>query len=200
MAGNDVTLARLRHLLRPPTASGAAVPTTSIAVPTYSGPSSTARANTPPVGPTPEARIMPKQGMKVRSAPEDSATAKRQRTEGPPREFSAMDRSFYASRFIAARLLGPKAQKALRDYDPVESIRWAQWALPRSATIMKSVEPRLTMMDKTDRKNRKHVGDLKALNLQKVVLEEQLVDAAKAKEKVDGDVKTAEKFHYTTKL
>ncbi|MED6171908.1 hypothetical protein PIB30_045305 [Stylosanthes scabra] len=58
---------------------------------------------------------------------------------------------------------------------------------------MKSVEPRLTMMDEAKRHNQRLVGDLKALNLQKVVLEEQLKDATAAKEKVEGDLKSAEK-------
>ncbi|MED6204207.1 hypothetical protein PIB30_006963 [Stylosanthes scabra] len=58
---------------------------------------------------------------------------------------------------------------------------------------MKSVEPRLTMMDKAERHNQRLVGDLKALNLQNVVLEEQLKDAAAAKEKLEGDLKSAEK-------
>ncbi|MED6211878.1 hypothetical protein PIB30_077808 [Stylosanthes scabra] len=123
------------------------------------GPSSTARADTPPVGPTPEIQITPERGSSneggrnpelllevscqdrnieqhlpplspnKRAAPEDSVATKRQRTEGPSREFSAMDRSFDASGFIAANQLGPKAQEALRDYDPVESVCWAQWAL-----------------------------------------------------------------------
>ncbi|MED6203554.1 hypothetical protein PIB30_000641 [Stylosanthes scabra] len=58
---------------------------------------------------------------------------------------------------------------------------------------MKSVEPRLTMMDEAERHNQRLVGDLKALNLQKVVLEEQLKDAATAKGKAEEDLKGAEK-------
>ncbi|MED6137885.1 hypothetical protein PIB30_069171 [Stylosanthes scabra] len=58
---------------------------------------------------------------------------------------------------------------------------------------MKSVEPRLTMMDEAERHNQRLVGDLKVVNLQKVVLEEQLKDAAKAKDKAEGDLKVAEK-------
>ncbi|MED6157399.1 hypothetical protein PIB30_022808 [Stylosanthes scabra] len=124
--------------------------------------------------------------------PVESSAAKRQGTETSVREFNSLDRSFDASKFIADNLLGPKAQETLRDYDPVESFRWVQWALLKFATIMKSVGPRLTMMDEAERHNQRLVGDLKALNLQKVVLKEQLKDAAKAKDKVEGDLKKKE--------
>ncbi|MED6217651.1 hypothetical protein PIB30_019601 [Stylosanthes scabra] len=125
--------------------------------------------------------------------PVETSAAKRQRTETSAREFSSLDRSFDASKFIVENLLGPKAQEVLRDYDPVESFRWVQWALLKSAIIMKSVEPRLNMMDEAERHNQRLVGDLKVLNLQKVVLEEQLKDAAAAKGKAEEDLKTAGK-------
>ncbi|MED6135769.1 hypothetical protein PIB30_049659 [Stylosanthes scabra] len=161
MARNDVTLTGLRHLLRPPIASGTVVPTASTATPANSGPSSTARAAIPLAGPNLEARITPERGSSnegggddelllevsspgrndeqdppphsssKRAASENSVVAKRQSTEGPSREFSAMDRSFDASSFIAVRLLGPKAQEALRDYDPIKSVCWAQCTLLR---------------------------------------------------------------------
>ncbi|MED6208777.1 hypothetical protein PIB30_048462 [Stylosanthes scabra] len=104
-----------------------------------------------------------------------------------------LDRSFDASKFIAENLLGPKVQEVLRDYDSVESFRWVQWALLKFATIMKSVEPRLTMMDEAERHNQRLIGDLKAPHLQKVVLEEQLKDAVAAKGKAEEDWKTAGK-------
>ncbi|MED6109230.1 hypothetical protein PIB30_031546 [Stylosanthes scabra] len=44
-----------------------------------------------------------------------------------------------------------------------------------------------------ERQNTKLAGDLKSLNLQKVSLEEQLKIAVSAKDKVDGDLKIAEK-------
>ncbi|MED6192112.1 hypothetical protein PIB30_006938 [Stylosanthes scabra] len=34
--------------------------------------------------------------------------------------------------------MGPRAVEALRDYDPMENVRWVQWAMLRSATILKS--------------------------------------------------------------
>ncbi|MED6118547.1 hypothetical protein PIB30_003763 [Stylosanthes scabra] len=123
----------------------------------------------------------------------DASVAKRQQTEGQVREFSAVDRSFDASGFIATHLLGPKAQETLRDYDLVESFRWAQWALLKLATIMKSVEPRLTMMDEAERTNTRLARDMKALNLQKTTLEVQLADAIKVREKAEGDLKAFEK-------
>ncbi|MED6189020.1 hypothetical protein PIB30_091547 [Stylosanthes scabra] len=82
-----------------------------------------------------------------------------------------MGRSFFSSGFIGASLLEPRAQEALWDYDPIESVRWAEWAMLRSATILKSVEPCLTVADVVERRNNKLLGDLKALNLQKVALE-----------------------------
>ncbi|MED6142961.1 hypothetical protein PIB30_002248 [Stylosanthes scabra] len=221
MAGNDVTLNRLRGLVRPPASGGATVPTTPVVGYARSGPSSTARGSTLPVGPTPNVIITPEEGSSndgggnvgvnrevaspvreqklsspsssKRSMPVETSAAKRQRTETSTREFSPLDRSFDASKFIAEKLLGPKAQEVLRDYDPVESFRWVQWALLKSATIMKSVEPRLTMIDEAERHNQRLVGDLKALNLQKVLLEEQLKDAAAAKGKVEDDLKTVGK-------
>ncbi|MED6181256.1 hypothetical protein PIB30_017831 [Stylosanthes scabra] len=221
MAGGDVTLNRLRHLTRPSASVGAAVPVTPVVGHAESGPSTTARAVTPP-GPTPEVVITPEQGSSndggrgvgedrevfspVRneqqasppssnrlSVPMGSSAAKRQRTESSACEFSPLDRSFDAPKFITENLLGPRAQEALRDYDPVESFRWVQWAMLKSATIVRFVEPRLTMMDEAERHNQRLVGDLKALNLQKVVLEEQLKDAAATKEKLEGDLKSAEK-------
>ncbi|MED6136083.1 hypothetical protein PIB30_052614 [Stylosanthes scabra] len=223
MDGNDVTLSRLRHLIRPSVSTSAAVPVTPVVGHARSGPSSTARAAIPPSGPTPEVIITLEQGSSNdggrdvgvtheisspvwndeqqlsppssnrRSMPVGSSAAKKQRTESSAREFSPLDRSFDASKFIADNLLGPRAQETLRDYDPVESFRWVQWALLKSATIMKSVEPRLTIMDEAERHNQRLVGDLKALNLQKVVLEEQLKDATKAMDKAEGDLKAFKK-------
>ncbi|MED6124085.1 hypothetical protein PIB30_055795 [Stylosanthes scabra] len=62
----------------------------------------------------------------------------------------------------------------------MESIRWTQWAMLKSATLMRLVEPFLTKTAETERQNAKLVGDLKALNL-------------KAKEKAEGDLKLFEK-------
>ncbi|MED6206992.1 hypothetical protein PIB30_031668 [Stylosanthes scabra] len=222
MAGNDVTLNCLRGLVRPLTSAGVIVSPTPAVGHGGSGPSSSARVNTPPVGPTPDVIITPKQGSSNdggrgvgvaddvastvrieqqpsppssnrRSVPVESSAAKRQRTETSACEFGPLDRSFDASKFIADRLLGPKAQVALQDYDPVESFRWVQWAMLKSATIMKSVEPRLIMMDEVEGHNQRLVGDLKALNLQKMVLEEQLKDVTAAKGKAEEDLKGVEK-------
>ncbi|MED6161577.1 hypothetical protein PIB30_062070 [Stylosanthes scabra] len=146
MAGNDVTLARLRNILRPP-------PTR--AIPTSSGPSSAGRAVSPPI--VPATRVVPEGGssseagketdqlveisspiregeetLPIQTSPrkqsgeESLASSKRPRvSEGGSHEFRAMDRSFDASGFIGAHLLGPRASEALRDYGPVESVRWA---------------------------------------------------------------------------
>ncbi|MED6224647.1 hypothetical protein PIB30_086182 [Stylosanthes scabra] len=113
-------------------------------------------------------------------------------SEGGPWEFSAMDRSFDASGFIVANLLGPCVQEALRDYDPVESVRWVEWAMLRAATILKSVEPCLTVADEVERWNAKLLGDLKVLDLQKLIVEEEKADAVAAKLKDEEELKSAE--------
>ncbi|MED6184482.1 hypothetical protein PIB30_047804 [Stylosanthes scabra] len=127
-----------------------------------------------------------------RSGEESLAGSKRPRlSEGGSREFSAIDHSFDASGFIGFHLLGPQASEALRDYDLVESVRWAEWAMLRSATILKSIEPHLTVADEVERRNEKLVGDVKVLNLQKVVLEEEEADAIAAELKAEEDFKLA---------
>ncbi|MED6213803.1 hypothetical protein PIB30_096888 [Stylosanthes scabra] len=209
IAGNDVTMSRLRNLLRPP-------PTR--ARPSVSGPPSDGRARSPPAAA--KSRVVPEgesssgvgrevdqlvdissplreeefvhasSSPKKRAAEGGLAGSKRPRVseEG---EFSAMDRSFDASSFIGSHLLGPQASETLRDYDPVESVRWAEWTMLGSATILKSIEPRLTVADEVGRRNEKLLGDLKVLNLQKVVLEEQKAEAVAAQLKVEEDLRSA---------
>ncbi|MED6149047.1 hypothetical protein PIB30_058731 [Stylosanthes scabra] len=82
-----------------------------------------------------------------------------------------------------------RAQEILWDCDPLESIRWAEWAMIRAGTIMKSVEPRLTFAEEAERRNAKLLGDAKTLNLQKMVLEQEKADAIWAKLKVEEDLK-----------
>ncbi|MED6124913.1 hypothetical protein PIB30_063409 [Stylosanthes scabra] len=102
-----------------------------------------------------------------------------------------MDRSFDASGFVESHLLGPRAQEIIRDCDPLESIRWAEWAMIRAATIMKSVEPHLTIADEAERQNAKLLGDAKALNQQKVALEEENEVAIRAKLRAEEDLKAS---------
>ncbi|MED6149907.1 hypothetical protein PIB30_067127 [Stylosanthes scabra] len=218
MASNDVTLSRLRNLLRLPQAGS--VPQARVA-PAASGPSSLGRASTLPVIPIPENRATPEGGSSnktgrgqdhlvdissplreeelrrpspnKRPAEEGVVGSKTPRvSEGGSREFSAMDRSFDALGFIAANLLGPRAQEALRDYDPVESVRWAEWAMLRVATILKSVEPCFTVADEVERRNAKLLGDLKVLDLQKLVVKEEKADVVTAKLKAEEELKSAE--------
>ncbi|MED6109229.1 hypothetical protein PIB30_031545 [Stylosanthes scabra] len=116
-------IGRLRGLVRQPAVGGVVGATTSTVVPARSVPSSAARAITPPVGLTPRTQDdQPPPSPKKRSMSEGSTAAKKQRTEGSSCEFTALDRSFDASGFVATHLLVPKAQEALRDYDPAESI------------------------------------------------------------------------------
>ncbi|MED6117587.1 hypothetical protein PIB30_111358, partial [Stylosanthes scabra] len=104
----------------------------------------------------------PPSPKKRRSAVEGLNDPKRVRSlEGGSRDFCPLDRSFDAPGFIESHLLGPRAQEVLRDCDPVESVRWAEWAMIRAATIMKSVEPRLTIAAEAERLNAKLLGDVK---------------------------------------
>ncbi|MED6185732.1 hypothetical protein PIB30_059888 [Stylosanthes scabra] len=63
----------------------------------------------------------------------------------------------------------------------MESIWWAEWASLRAATIMKSIEPRLTVADQWESRSVKLNGDLKALNLQKVEAKKEKAKAERAK-------------------
>ncbi|MED6221090.1 hypothetical protein PIB30_051090 [Stylosanthes scabra] len=58
-----------------------------------------------------------------------------------------------------------------------------------AATIMKLVEPRLSIAEEVERWNAKLLADAKTLNLQKMVLEEEKADAIRAKLKVEEDLK-----------
>ncbi|MED6124462.1 hypothetical protein PIB30_059119 [Stylosanthes scabra] len=213
MAGNNVTLARLHRLVRPPPAkslpSSSPIPASAArSVPAESvgrtqaepdGGSSTDVRNvgvgeqyvevSSPVGE--EIPLPPSPSPKKRSsAVEGLSDPKRVRTlEGRSRDFCPLDRSFDAPGFIESHLLGPRAQEVLRDCDPLESVRWAEWAMIRATTIMKSVEPRLTIAEEAERLNTKLLGDAKALNLQKMVLEEEKADAIRGKLKVKEDLK-----------
>ncbi|MED6138978.1 hypothetical protein PIB30_079541 [Stylosanthes scabra] len=61
----------------------------------------------------------------------------------------------------------------------------------RAARILKSAEPRLTVAKEVQHQNDKLRSDLKVLNLQKVVLEEQKVEAVGAQQKAEEDLKSA---------
>ncbi|MED6135921.1 hypothetical protein PIB30_051268 [Stylosanthes scabra] len=214
MAGNDVTLARLRRLIRP--ASAKSLPSPSTVVPQGGARSvpaeSVGKTQAEPEGgsstnvehasvgeqhveissPAEEEIPLPSppSPKRRRSAVEDSSGPKGSRTlEGGSRDFCALDRSFDASGFVESHLLGPKAQEVLRDCDPLESVRWAEWAMIRAATIMKSVEPRLFIAEEVERRNARLLADAKTLNLQKMVLKEEKVDAIWAKLKAEEDLK-----------
>ncbi|MED6185058.1 hypothetical protein PIB30_053350 [Stylosanthes scabra] len=193
MAGKEVTLERLRRLIRP--GSSQSVPIVSVPA---RGPSR-APVERQPV-PADDNAALPEGGSSnvggversVHERPADDATAdpKRPRvSEGMNREFCSMDRSFDASGFIASNLLGPRAQDVLKDYDPMESIRWAEWASLRSATIMKSIEPRLMVADQWEGRCVKLNGDLKALNLQRIEAEKEKLAAEQARVQAEGDLK-----------
>ncbi|MED6187527.1 hypothetical protein PIB30_077258 [Stylosanthes scabra] len=164
MAGNDVTLSCLRRLIHPaPTRS---LPTSSAAV---------------PIG---GARVVP--------------TESAGKTQVEPDGGSSTNVGDVVERLVEISspaeeesLLGPRAQEILRDCDPLESIRWAEWAMIRAATIMKSVEPRLTIADEAECRNAKLLGDAKALNQQKVALEEEKAEAIRARLRAQEDLKAS---------
>ncbi|MED6137529.1 hypothetical protein PIB30_065799 [Stylosanthes scabra] len=203
MAGNNVTLARLHRLVRPAPdkslPSSSAVPASAARAAEPDGGSSTDVGNvgvgeqyvevSSPAGE--EIPLPPPPSPKKRpSTVEGLSDPKRVRTlEGGSRDFCPLDRSFDALGFIESHLLGPWEQEILRDCDPLESVHWAEWAMIRAATIMKSVEPRLTIAEEAERLNTKLLDDAKALNLQKMVLEEEKADAIRAKMKVEEDLK-----------
>ncbi|MED6185452.1 hypothetical protein PIB30_057210 [Stylosanthes scabra] len=187
MAGGDATMSRLRWLVRPSPAGF---------VPTTSGPPPASRAQTVLLVLLARFReeIPPPPPSLKRKRPVVDSFVDPKRTrilEGGSREFFLLDRSFDASGFIEGHLLGPRAQEVLRDCDPMENVRWPEWAMLRATTIMKSVEPRLTISDEAERRNAKLLKDLKVVNLQKVVLEEERSEVMQAKLKAEKDLKTA---------
>ncbi|MED6181323.1 hypothetical protein PIB30_018261 [Stylosanthes scabra] len=164
MSGKNKTLANLRRYMmanpQGPVILGPSIGQASSSVP-EGGASSTAGgdANVRPEvssllreeGPGPQAEIMPSSSLGKRAVDEITAAQKKPRTsEGPKRDFCPMDRSFDASAFIENNLLGPRAREALQDYHPMESIRWAEWAMLRAATIMKAIEPREAEKEKQE--------------------------------------------------
>ncbi|MED6206447.1 hypothetical protein PIB30_026776 [Stylosanthes scabra] len=211
MAGNDVTLARLRRLIRPapsqslqpssavPTGESQRTPATS-AGKTQAEPDGGSSSN---VGTATEQFVEISSLVRVevpvppsssprkrRSAVEDLPDPKRtQASEGGSRKSCPLDRSFDAPGFIESHLLGPKAQEVLRDCDPLESVRWAEWAIIRSATILRSVELRWTIAYEVERRNAKLLGDAKLLGLQKVVLEEEKKEAVQGRLKAEEELR-----------
>ncbi|MED6137752.1 hypothetical protein PIB30_067925 [Stylosanthes scabra] len=200
MAGNDVTLGCLRCLHRPsPSGSTPAIsarpPGTSVPPPVVQPGSASGNQAFPEGGleqcgvvgePIHEVfsplheEVPPSSPShsKKRQVPDASVDPKRPRVfEGTIRGFCSMDRSFDASGFIKSNLLGPRAQEVLRDYDPMESIRWAEWASLRAATIMKSVKPHLTAADQWENRC--------------IEAEKEKVEAERARLKTKGDLKSA---------
>ncbi|MED6145518.1 hypothetical protein PIB30_025988 [Stylosanthes scabra] len=129
---------------------------------------------------------------KKRGNNEGTSTQKRPRlSEVPQRDFCPIDRSFDATRFIESNLLTPGAREILQDHDPMESLRWAQWAMLKSTTIMKSVEPRLTVAAQFEDRCNKLVVDLRLLNQQKAEIEKGKLEADSAKLKAEKDLEAA---------
>ncbi|MED6226192.1 hypothetical protein PIB30_101082, partial [Stylosanthes scabra] len=72
----------------------------------------------------------------------------------------------------------------------MESIRWAEWASLRAATIMKSIEPQLLAADQWEGRCVKLNGNLKALNLQRIEAEKEKLVAEQERAKAEGDLKS----------
>ncbi|MED6204090.1 hypothetical protein PIB30_005815 [Stylosanthes scabra] len=128
--------------------------------------------------PEPQIEVPPLSPLGKRGPEETTSVQKRPRvSEGMQREFCSMDRSFDTTGFIESNLLGPCAREALHDYDRMESPRWTQWAVLRSATTMKSIDPRLTMADQWEGWCTNLAGDLKLLSQQKAKVEKEKLEA-----------------------
>ncbi|MED6108195.1 hypothetical protein PIB30_021331 [Stylosanthes scabra] len=129
---------------------------------------------------------------KKRGNDETTSTQKRPRvSDGSQRDFCPIDRSFDASGFNESNFMGPRALEALRDYDPMESIHWVQWAMLRYATILKSVEPRLTVADQWEHRCTQLAGEMKLLEQWQVDAEKGKVDAEAAKSKAEKYLEAA---------
>ncbi|MED6217393.1 hypothetical protein PIB30_017240 [Stylosanthes scabra] len=143
-------------------------------------------------GPEQQVETVPPSSLGKRVNDETITAQKRPRTsEGSHRDFCPMDRSFDASSYIESNFLGPRAREGLQDYDPMESIRWAEWAMLHAATVMKSIDPRLTLADQWEHHCAKLTGDFKLLNQQKVEAEKEKEEAETAKSKAEKDLETA---------
>ncbi|MED6216024.1 hypothetical protein PIB30_003669 [Stylosanthes scabra] len=143
-------------------------------------------------GSKPQSEVPPSSPSKKRQIDETISAQKRPRTwEGSQRDFCPIDRSFDASGYIESNFLGSLAREALRDYDLMESLRWAQWAIFRLATIMKSIEPHLTVTDQWEQRCAELTGDLNLFNQQKVDAEKGKDEAKMAKSKAEKDLESA---------
>ncbi|MED6143747.1 hypothetical protein PIB30_008693 [Stylosanthes scabra] len=131
----------------------------------------------------------PPSSLGKRTSGEAGSAQKRPRvSEGSQQDVCPMDRSFNASGYIESNFLGPRAVEALRNYDPTESLHWAEWAMLRSATIMKSIELRLTLADQWENLCVKLTRELKMLTQQKTGIEKEKVEAEEAKSKAEEDL------------
>ncbi|MED6191756.1 hypothetical protein PIB30_003559 [Stylosanthes scabra] len=143
-------------------------------------------------GPEQQVEVIPSPPSRKRGNDETTAAQKRPRVfDGSQRDLCPIDRSFDASGFIESNFLGPRALEALHDYDPMESTRWVQWAMLRSATILKSVEPRLTMANQWERRCTQLSEEMKLLDQRRADLEKEKASAEAAKSKVEKDLEVA---------
>ncbi|MED6106089.1 hypothetical protein PIB30_001485 [Stylosanthes scabra] len=182
MTGQDVTLARLRNLLRSSPAGG--VPSASGPNSAASGPSSLGQASTLPVSsPNRERESPPPQGSSgKRPFGTDTTTSKRPRSEGAVRDFSLMDRSFDALGFIASYLLVPKAQEELNLWKLVleEQKSDAKKANDKVEGDLKTMESRLENLKKEKEAEivrlQQHISELESEvgKLQKLVATEKV--------------------------
>ncbi|MED6156858.1 hypothetical protein PIB30_018224 [Stylosanthes scabra] len=162
MAGRNKTLANLRRVMVA-NPQGPIILSSSAGQASSSAPEGCISSNVKgglgnrPEVSSPIREEVPKQQVEIppppsplgkRGAREAVSAQKRPRiSEGSQRDFCPMDQSFDASGYIESNFLGTRAVEALRDYDPMESLRSAEWAMLHSATIMKSIEPHLTLAD-----------------------------------------------------
>ncbi|MED6196709.1 hypothetical protein PIB30_049892 [Stylosanthes scabra] len=143
-------------------------------------------------GPEEQVEVVPSSPSGKPANDETTSARKRPRIfDASERDLCPIDLSFNASGFIESNFMGPRALEALRDYDPIESIRWVQWAMLRSATILKSVEPRLTMVDHWERRCTQLTGEMKLLDLRLSELEKGNAETESAKSRAEKDLEAA---------
>ncbi|MED6122197.1 hypothetical protein PIB30_037538 [Stylosanthes scabra] len=71
------------------------------------------------------------------------------------------------------------------------SVRWVQWAMLRSATILKSVEPRLSLANHWEHRCTQLTGEMKLLDQRRVGLEKEKADAEPAKTNAEKDLEAS---------
>ncbi|MED6181763.1 hypothetical protein PIB30_022363 [Stylosanthes scabra] len=205
MAGQDVTLSRLRNLIRPAVAGVASStqgpnPTAPGPIPATSGPSSVGRAATPPAGAVGDTQVAPK--GESTNEPGQNFDTMEERDAGP-RHFSEEASGSHFDDFETAEIRRDHLRLqsdgsfirrvGFHCVQPIGSPGTGVGAVEIYHNHEVHREPRLTMLDESERRNAKLVGDLKALNQVKASAEAEKVETVEAKDKAEADLKALER-------